>query len=103
VTLALRTNMTFGYLRSVCCAILCVVMLGGCQPGKRITKANVDQVTDGMAKKQVESILGLPTSTEVKELDLSKKTTFVYVQGEDTVTLVFWDDKLESKVSTLKE
>ena len=30
--------------------------------GKRITKANVDQVTEGMSKKQVESILGQPTS-----------------------------------------
>ena len=78
-------------------------MLSGCQPGKNLTKANVDQVLPGMAKKQVEAILGLPTSVEVKELDLTKKTTYVYTQGEESVTLTFWDDKLESKVSTFKE
>ena len=78
-------------------------MLGACQPGKKIRKANVDQVTSGMAKKQVESILGMPTSVEVDQLDLNKKTTYVYTQGEESVTLVFWDDKLESKVSTFKD
>lgn len=78
-------------------------MLSGCQPGKNLTKANVDEVLPGMAKKQVESILGLPTSVDVKELDLTKKTTYVYTQGEESVTLIFWDDKLESKVSTFKE
>ena len=78
-------------------------MLGGCQPGRRIRKANVDQVLPGMAKKQVESILGMPSSVEMKELDLNKKITYVYSQGEETVTLIFWDDKLESKESTFKE
>ena len=78
-------------------------MLGGCQPGRRIRKANVDQVLPGMAKKQVESILGMPSSVEMKELDLNKKTTYVYSQGTETVTLIFWDDKLESKESTFKE
>ena len=78
-------------------------MLGGCQPGKRLRKANVDEVMPGMAKKQVESILGMPTTVDVDQLDLTKKTTYVYKQGEDTVTLIFWDDKLESKVSTIKE
>jgi outer membrane protein assembly factor BamE (lipoprotein component of BamABCDE complex) len=85
------------------CVLLCALLLVACQPGKRITKANVDQVQEGMAKKQVESILGLPTSVETRELDLNTKTTFVYVQGEDTVTIVFWGDKLETKQSTLKE
>lgn len=84
-------------------ALAVVVLLGGCQPGKRLRKANVDQVTTGMAKKQVESILGMPSSVDVKELDLTKKTTYVYTQGEESVTLIFWDDKLESKVSTFKE
>ena len=79
------------------------VMLGGCQPGKKLRKANVDQVQPGMAKKQVESILGMPTSVDVDQLDLNKKTTYVYTQGDESVTLIFWDDKLESKVSTFKE
>ena len=37
--------------------LMLVLMLDSCI-GKRITKANVDQVTEGMSKKQVESILG---------------------------------------------
>jgi outer membrane protein assembly factor BamE (lipoprotein component of BamABCDE complex) len=70
---------------------------------KRITKANVDEVTEGMAKKQVESILGPPTSVDSKDFVVMKKTTYVYRQGKDTVTIVFKDDKLQSKESTLSE
>jgi outer membrane protein assembly factor BamE (lipoprotein component of BamABCDE complex) len=71
--------------------------------GKRITKANVDQVTEGMSKKQVESILGLPTSSKTEEPATLKRTTYVYRQGKDTVTIVFQDDKLQSKDSTLSD
>ena len=95
--------MALRHLPLLCCAIACVAVLGGCQPGKKLRKANVDQVTSGMAKKQVESILGMPTTVDVDQLDLTKKTTYVYTQGDESVTLIFWDDKLESKVSTFKE
>jgi outer membrane protein assembly factor BamE (lipoprotein component of BamABCDE complex) len=71
--------------------------------GKRITKANVDQVTDGMSKKQVESILGQPTSSKTEEPTIMKQTTYVYRQGKDTVTIVFKDDKVQSKDSTLSD
>ena len=69
--------------------------------GKRIAKANVDQVTDGMSKKQVESILGPPTSLSTEDFVIMKKTTYIYRQGKDTVTIVFKDDKVQSKDSTL--
>jgi outer membrane protein assembly factor BamE (lipoprotein component of BamABCDE complex) len=68
-----------------------------------LTKANVDEVTEGMAKKQVESILGLPTTVDGKDFTLLKKTTYVYAQGKDSVTIVFKDDKVQSKVSTLSD
>lgn len=71
--------------------------------GKRITKANVDQVSEGMSKKQVESILGPPTSLNTQNLVITKKTTYVYRQGKDTVTIVFKDDKVQSKDSTLSD
>ena len=90
------------FLLFVCLSAACL-LLGACQPVKKLRKANVDEVTTGMAKKQVESILGMPTPVEVDQLDLTKKTTYVYTQGDESVTLVFWDDKLESKVSTFKE
>ena len=71
--------------------------------GKRITKANVDEVTEGMSKKQVESILGPPTSIDNKDFVVMKKTTYVYRQGKDSVTIVFKDDKVQSKDSTLSD
>ena len=40
--------------------LVLLLVLGVSCSGKRITKANVDQVTEGMSKKQVESILGPP-------------------------------------------
>ena len=71
--------------------------------GKRITKANVDEVAEGMSKKQVESILGLPTAIDNTDFVIMKKTTYVYRQGDDTVTIVFKDDKVADKQSTLSD
>ena len=82
--------------------LMLVLMLDSCI-GKRITKANVDQVTEGMSKKQVESILGPPTSLSTEDFVLMKKTTYVYRQGKDTVTIVFKEDKVQSKDSTLSD
>jgi outer membrane protein assembly factor BamE (lipoprotein component of BamABCDE complex) len=82
--------------------LLLVLALDGCST-KRITKANVDQVTEGMSKKQVESILGPPTSLSTQDLVIMKKTTYVYRQGKDTITIVFKDDKVQSKDSTLSD
>ena len=81
--------------------LLLVALAVSCNPGKRITKANVDEVTEGMSKKQVESILGPPTSINNEDFVIMKKTTYVYRQGKDTVTIVFKDDKVQAKDSTL--
>ena len=77
--------------------------VSACNSSKTITKANVDEVAEGMAKKQVESILGPPTTIDTKDFVLLKKTTYVYVQGKESVTIVFKDDKVQSKASTLSE
>jgi outer membrane protein assembly factor BamE (lipoprotein component of BamABCDE complex) len=69
--------------------------------GQRLTQANVDQVTEGMSKKQVESILGPPTSVESKDFMLLKRTTYLYRQPNGTVTVLFKDDKVAAKSSTL--
>jgi outer membrane protein assembly factor BamE (lipoprotein component of BamABCDE complex) len=82
--------------------LMLVFVLDGCST-KRITKANVEQVTEGMSKKQVESILGPPTSLNNEDFVIMKKTTYVYRQGKDTVTIVFKDDKVQSKDSTLSD
>jgi outer membrane protein assembly factor BamE (lipoprotein component of BamABCDE complex) len=82
--------------------VLLLVLAVSCST-KRITKANVDQIMDGMSKKQVESILGPPTSLRTEDFVIMKKTTYVYRQGKDTVTIVFKDDKVQSKDSTLSD
>jgi outer membrane protein assembly factor BamE (lipoprotein component of BamABCDE complex) len=84
-------------------ALVLLIALSLSCSGKRIAKANVDQVTEGMSKKQVESILGPPTSLKTEDLVITKKTTYVYRQGKDTVTIVFKDDKVQSKDSTLSD
>ena len=77
-------------------------LAAGCSD-KRITNANVNEVTEGMAKKQVESILGQPTAIDTKDLLINKTTTYVYRQGKESVTIVFKDDKVQTKQSTLSE
>jgi outer membrane protein assembly factor BamE (lipoprotein component of BamABCDE complex) len=69
--------------------------------GQHLTQANVDQVTEGMSKKQVESILGPPTAVETKDFMLLKRTTYLYRQPNGTVTVLFKDDKVAAKSSTL--
>jgi outer membrane protein assembly factor BamE (lipoprotein component of BamABCDE complex) len=81
---------------------LIILAVSSCSD-KRITKANVDEITEGMAKKQVESILGPPTSIDSKDILITKTTTYTYRQGKDTVTVVFKDDKVQSKDSTLSQ
>jgi outer membrane protein assembly factor BamE (lipoprotein component of BamABCDE complex) len=83
--------------------LLLVVVLAVSCAGRRLSKANVDEVAEGMSKKQVESILGPPTTIDNKDFIVMKKTTYVYRQGNDTVTIVFKDDKVTEKQSTLSD
>ena len=82
--------------------LLLMLVIAGCV-GRRLTKANVDEVSEGMSKKQVESILGPPTELDNKDFLILKKTTYLYRQGKDTVTIVFKDDKVAEKQSTLTD
>jgi outer membrane protein assembly factor BamE (lipoprotein component of BamABCDE complex) len=88
------------FFHLICLGTLLAFAVSGCN-SKTLTKANVNEVVEGMSKKQVESILGPPTTTtaETKE----KKTTYIYAQGKESVTVVFKDDKVQSKASTLSE
>lgn len=76
------------------------LLLGACV-GPRLTQANVDEVIDGMTRKQVESILGPPTMVETKDFMLLKRSTYIYKQQNGTVTILFKDDKVIAKASTL--
>src|SRR5690242_1642463 len=88
-------------LRWLVPVLVALLAFSGCQ--KRLSKANVDEVTTGMSRKQVESILGPPTSIDSTNLLITKKVTYVYQQGEESVTVVFFNDEVSSKESNLKE
>lgn len=81
---------------------LTAISFGACQ-SKRITPANVAKVTDGMSRKQVESILGPPTSVDETNLLVMKKVTYKYEEKDGTVTVVFTNDQVSDKESTLHE
>lgn len=70
---------------------------------RRITRANVDEVADGMSKKQVESILGPPTAVDNTDFVVMKKMTYLYRQENGNVTVVFKDDKVIEKQTTLSK
>ena len=94
---------TFAALSHVVALLTALALALTACNSKRLRKANVDEVAEGMSKKQVESILGPPTTIDSKDFVVLKKTTYVYDQGKESVTIVFKDDKVQSKVSTLSE
>ena len=77
-----------------------VLAFGACH-GKRLTKANVEEVSNGMSQKEVESILGPPTSVDSTNLLVTKKVTYTYRQGDESVTIVFFNNEVASKESNL--
>ena len=89
--------------RIVALVAICAFAFASCNAHRRLTRANVDQVSEGMSKKQVESILGPPTSIDTTDFILLKKTTYTYDLGKDSVTIIFKDDKVASKESTLRD
>jgi outer membrane protein assembly factor BamE (lipoprotein component of BamABCDE complex) len=91
------------FLPVIAIATVLAFAVTACHSSKRLSKANVEEVTEGMAKKQVESILGPPTTVDTKDFVLLKKTVYVYAQGKESVTITFKDDKMQSKVSTLSD
>ena len=76
-------------------------MLGACNrnplSGSKLTSANYDQVTLGMSKTQVETILGKPTSAETKDMLIFKKTTYRYEDGKKFAMVTFKNDEVDSK------
>lgn len=85
-------------------AALALLSLGGCGrtlSGSKLTTANYDQVTLGMSKAQVETILGPPTSADTKDLIIFKKTTYRYEDGKKFAVVTFKNDEVDSKDTNL--
>ncbi|MEO5753620.1 MAG: outer membrane protein assembly factor BamE [Chthoniobacterales bacterium] len=92
-------------LLALLCAALALLSLGACSrnalSGSKLTSANYDQITLGMSKAQVETILGSPTTAETKDMVIFKKTTFRYEDGKKFVMITFKNDEVDSKDTNL--
>ena len=89
-------------------ALLCGTLLAltpGCNrnalTGSKLTLANYNQVTNGMTKAQVERIMGPPTTSEIKDMLIFKKTTYRYEDGPKFALFTFKNDELATKEGNL--
>ena len=69
--------------------------------GSKLTSANYDQISMGMSKAQVETILGAPTSAETKDMLIFKKTTYRYEDGTKFAMVTFKNDEVDGKDTNL--
>lgn len=69
--------------------------------GSKLTKANYDQITNGMSKSQVETILGAPTKSETKDMVIFRKTTYRYEDGKKFAMITFKNDEVDGKEGNL--
>jgi hypothetical protein len=82
------------------CVIPLAFLMALASCSKRITNRNLEQVHADMSIKEVESILGQPTRTLMREIEspTQKRTasavTYYYEQDGHTVELHFVNDKL---------
>jgi outer membrane protein assembly factor BamE (lipoprotein component of BamABCDE complex) len=88
-------------LLSAVFALFCLFGCGRTLSGSKLTSANYDQVTLGMSKAQVETILGPPTSAETKDMLIFKKTTYRYENGTKFAIVTFKNDEVDSKDTNL--
>ncbi len=86
-------------------AALVLLSLGACNrdalSGSKLTSANYDQISLGMSKAQVETILGSPTTAETKDMVIFKKTTYRYEDGAKFAMITFKNDEVDSKDTNL--
>jgi hypothetical protein len=66
-----------------------------------LTSANYDQITLGMSKTQVQTILGAPTTIDSKDLVIFRKTTFRWENGKKFAIVTFKNDEVDSKDTNL--
>jgi hypothetical protein len=64
-----------------------------------LTQANLDKIQVGMSAAEVKSILGSPTDSKSEPIPIvgGTKTTYVYTNKEDSVTIVLKNDTVQSK------
>ena len=79
--------------------------LAGCErnplSGSKLTLENYNQITTGMSRAQVETILGPPTTVETKDMLIFKKTTYRYEEGTKFAQITFKNDEVDGKDTNL--
>ena len=93
------------HLLGLLLAAVCLFSLGACNKatlsGSKLTSANYDQISLGMSKAQVETILGPPTTMDTKDVVIFKKTTYRYEDGAKFAMITFKNDEVDSKDTNL--
>ncbi len=84
-------------------AAFALLSVAGCDQlgGSKLTRANYDQVTTGMSKAQVETVLGKPTTVERKDMIIFAKTTYRYEEGKKFALITFKNDEMTEKDTNL--
>ncbi|CAN5310919.1 hypothetical protein BH20VER2_BH20VER2_09000 [soil metagenome] len=82
-----------------------VIAVTGCNrnalSGSKLTQENYDKIVVGMAKPQVENILGTPTTIETTDMIIFQKTNWRYEDGDKFVLVNFKNEEVEGKTSNL--
>lgn len=82
-------------------ALVTAVSWSACGGGSplTLTQANLDKIHDGMSSTEVKTILGDPTDSKSEPIPLvgGTKTTYTYVNKEDSVTIVLKNDTVQTK------
>ncbi len=74
---------------------------GGALSVSKLNSANYDQISMGMSKSQVESVLGKPITAETKDMLVFKKTTYRYEDGVKFAEITFKNDEVDGKDTNL--
>ena len=68
----------------------------------KLTADNIAKIQAGMNRTQVEALLGPPTTVgETKQFGIFTKTTVTYVEGKDSLEVVYKNQEVEEKHSTV--
>ncbi len=85
------------------CGLVSLALIG-CGGGSPLTlnQQNLDKIQDGMSTADVRGILGAPTESRDEPIPVvgGTKTTYVYRNSKDEVTIIFKNDQEQSKQGT---
>jgi len=92
-------------MKIISVALLAILLLAACNrnvlTGSKLTLDSYNQITTGMSKAQVETILDPSTSMETKDMLMFKKTIWRYEDRQKFAQITFKNDEVDSKDTNL--